>query len=175
MDLYRDARRFPFTLAGAGTIVTTANLPMTPDAARWRATHGGATRLYRGCYVLGPDRPDLLDRCRAALTIAQPQALVGLHTAAALHGFGVVDSVDIHLVLPPGFRLPQQPGLVAHHSVVPANPAMVRGVACTPPARTAIDLARVLPRGPALSVLDAALFSRKCTPERLATELPLHK
>jgi very-short-patch-repair endonuclease len=174
MDLYRAARQFPFTLRGSGIIVCSADLPMTMNAARWRAGRRDLTRIYRGCYVLSPEGPDLLDRCRATLTIA-PRAVIGFHTAAALLGFGVVESEAIHVVLPQGTSVPQQPGIVSHGAKVAVPPVVFRGVACTAPTRTAIDLARVLPRAQALTVLDASLANGACTPEGLMAELALHQ
>lgn len=176
MDLYRDARQYRQTLRGKGTVVVTADLPMTMNAARWREGRAAVNRVFRGCYVLGPSVPDLLDRCRAALAVAGHHAVVGFHTAAALEGFGVVESTDVHLVVPDGFAFPQRSGIAAHRTSIPLpTRAMIAGIACTAPARTAIDLARVLPRPRALCVLDAALSCRACTAEELSAEVALHK
>jgi very-short-patch-repair endonuclease len=118
--------------------------------------------------------PDLLDRVRAALSIAPAQAVVGYHTAAALLGFGVVESADIHLVVAGDGPVPHRPGIVAHTSVLPLDkPDVVLGVPCTPPARCAVDLARTLARPDALSTLDAALAAGRVTADDLATEVTL--
>jgi very-short-patch-repair endonuclease len=175
VTLYRELREFPTTLRGAGVLVPTAELPMSVNAARWRAARSRIARPYRGLYLLGPTPPDLADLAKAALAVAPPHAVVGFHTAAALLGFGVVTSADVHLVVPAGTAFPQRRGITVHQSVVPIGPFAVRGIRCTSPARTAIDLARVLPRPDALAVLDAALASQTCTPAELAEEVRRHR
>jgi hypothetical protein len=49
------------------------------------------------------------------------------------------------------------------------------GLPCAPPARCAVDLARDSDQFEALSVLDAALFSRSCRVEDLAKEVVRHR
>jgi very-short-patch-repair endonuclease len=103
-------------------------------------------------------------------------AVVGFHTAAALHGFGVVDSDSIHVVVPIGGPFPQRPGIVVHQSGLAVAPtALVAGIPCTAPARTAIDLARALPRPRALAVLDACLYCGSCGLDELMAEVALHR
>jgi len=178
MDLYREARLFPKTLGADTTLIRAVDLAdhgITANAAWWRTAHGRMTRPHRGLYVPRAGALDLLDRARAALAVASPDAVVGYHTAAALLGFGVVESPDVHLIVPSGKRFPQRAGIVAHQSVVPVDePAWVHGVPCSPPARTAIDLARAVNRYDGLATLDAALFCAACTPEQLADELVAH-
>lgn len=148
---------------------------MSMNAARWRAGRSRIARPHRGLYLLGDMPPDLADLARAALAIAPPHAVIGFHTAAALLGFGVVGADAVHIVVPAGTAFPQRPGIIAHQSVVPIAPFAVRGIRCTTPARTAIDLARVLARPDALAVLDAALASNTCTPTELAEEVARHR
>ena len=174
MTLYRQLRQFPATLRGEGVLVPTSELPMSMNAARWRAARSRIMRPHRGLYLLGATPPDLEDLARAALAVA-PHAAIGFHTAAALLGFGVVASDDIHIVVPAGTPFPQRPGITVHQSVVPILPFVVRGIRCTTPERTAIDLARVLPRPDALAVLDAALANNTCTPMDLAEEVARHR
>jgi very-short-patch-repair endonuclease len=126
-------------------------------------------RPYRGVYLVGSAAIDLLDRAHAALAVA-PDAVLGYHTAAALHGFGCLESDAVHVVIPAGARFPQRRGIVVHQSIVAVEAAMVLGVPCTTAARTAIDLARRLHRSDALAVLDAAIASGACDPDALATE-----
>jgi very-short-patch-repair endonuclease len=179
MDLYRDARLFPATLRGRNIVASAADLVsggVTERAVRWRSTNGRINRVHRGAYLLGPDLPDLLDRIRAALLVAPAQAVVGYHTAAALFGFGIVSSPDIHLVVPMGGPVPRRPGIEVHESAHPVDkPVSMLGVPCTPAARCVIDLARALCRPDALSTVDAALAAAACTADDLVEELTLHR
>jgi len=179
MDLYRDAREFPRTLRGRNLVASAADLAaggMTERAARWRSGHGRINRVHRGAYLLGPDLPDLLDRVRAALLVAPSYAVVGYHTAAALFGFGIVSSPEIHLVVPMGGLVLHRSGILAHEShLLVDKPIEVLGVPCTPAARCAIDLARALRRADALSIVDAALAAKACTPDDLAEEVDRHR
>jgi hypothetical protein len=146
--LYRTAQQFPATLRGDAVLVPTSKLAISARAARWRASQGRIARPYRGLYLLATTSPDLEDRAKAALALASPHAVIGFHTSAALMGFGVATSDDVHLVVPAGAPFPQRAGIRVHQSVVAIKPFLVRGIPWTSPARTAIDLARVLPRPP---------------------------
>lgn len=177
MDLYRDAQAFPRSLRGRNLLATPADLAasgVSPDAMRWRTDRGRMIRAHRGVYLVGSTRPDMLDRIRAALYVAPAEAVVGYLTAAALLGFGVIEDTAIHLVVPSGGAVSRRPGIVAHESVRPLDkPDMVLGVPCTPAARCAVDLARVLGRPDAMSTLDAALAAAACTIDGLAAEVTL--
>lgn len=101
--------------------------------------------------------------------------MVGFHTAAMLYGFGVVPSDSVHLLIPAGMTFPQRSGITAHQvGLPPGDPVTVLGLPCAAPARCAVDLARACSRVEALSVLDAALFSRACQAEQLAAEVVRH-
>jgi very-short-patch-repair endonuclease len=178
VDLYRDAQRFPLTLKGRGIIAVATDLTragFSSDALRWQAGHGRISRVVRGTYVLGQREPDLLDRIRAALAVCDPQCVVGFHTAAALLGFGVEEDASIHVVVPQGCPFPTHKGIRVHQSTVPVAPVVWQGIPCTPPARTAIDLARVLGRASAVAVLDAALASGGCGVDELFAEVTRHR
>lgn len=179
LHLYRQARDFPRTLAGGRRLATFRDLTqegLSRGAARWRAGHDETIAApFHGIYLIGTTPVDLLDRARAALAASPPHAVLGFQTAAALQGFGVYHSDDVHVVVAADAAFPQRAGIRVHRSVVPPEPVIVHGVACTAPARTAIDLARTLPRPDALAVLDAALSAQACTDQDLAEEVRLHK
>jgi len=102
-------------------------------------------------------------------------AVVGFHTAAALLGFGVLDSHQVHVVIPAGTAHPRVKGVVAHEAVLSTEDrVIVAGFPCTSPARTAIDLARAVRRLDALPVLDAVLRSGRCDMDDLSNELECH-
>lgn len=175
MSLYRAAQQFLASQRGANEVVARSELSMSKAAVQWRSARSRLVRPFRGYYLVGPTPPDVIDRCRAALALASSRAVIGFHTAAALLGFGVLASDDVHLVVPAGDAFPQRSGITVHRSIVPVTPFEVRGVPCTTPARTAIDLARLLPRPDALAVLDAALASQVVTTDDLAAELGSHR
>jgi hypothetical protein len=128
-----------------------------------RVHNGAAHRLFRGAYVFGAAPPTFAERARAALLVSPPGTVLGFDSAAVLHGFGIVETSTIHIVVPPGVAPPQRAGIRVHQSTIPFESVTRCGMPCTPPARTAIDLVRTLPRIDALPVLDAALFARACT------------
>jgi very-short-patch-repair endonuclease len=169
---------FPGTLRGRNRVATLAQLNeqgVSRHAAQWHTEHGRVTRAHRGAYLLGRTQPDLLDRIRAALIVSPANSVVGFHTAAALLGFGVVAADAIHLVVPQGGLLPHRRDIRVHQSVLPVGEAVVRlGIPCTPPARTAVDLARTVHRPLALSILDAALANRSCDKDVLVREVTRH-
>jgi very-short-patch-repair endonuclease len=178
VDLYREAQRFPGTLLGRGITGSTAKLEQSGlhrSARHWRARHGQVSRVVRGAYVLGQREPDLLDRARAALAVCGSECVVGFHTAAAFLGFGIERDAAIHVVVPQGRPFPTHQGIRVHQSVVPIAPIVWQGVACTPPARTAVDLARVLARPSALAVLDATLASGASDVDDLLAEIGRHR
>ncbi len=176
--LYRAAQLYPGTLLGWGATGSAAELEQSGlrrSARHWRARHSQLSRVVRGAYVLGAREPDLLDRVRAALAVCGSECVVGFHTAAAFLGFGIERNAAIHVVVPQGRPFPSHKGIRVHQSVVPIAPMVWQGVACTPPARTAVDLARVLARPSALAVLDAALAAGACSVDELLAELGRHR
>jgi very-short-patch-repair endonuclease len=67
-------------------------------------------------------------------------------------------------------------GIRVHRSIPLVREAMsLGGVPCTTAARTAIDLARTLPRSLALATLDCALANGACTRDALAAEAARHR
>jgi very-short-patch-repair endonuclease len=177
VDLYSRAQLQPAAL-GKGKVATRADLArdgLSRSATLWQADHGRIVRAFRDAYVLGVAAPDIADKARAALAVSGSHCLVGFHTAAALLGFGVVTDDAVHLVVPPGKPFPTHHGIRVHQSVVPVRaPTVWKGIPCTPPARTAIDLARTLDRPYALAILDAALSSGTCTYDDLVMEVAHH-
>jgi hypothetical protein len=177
VDLYQAARDYPCSLRGQARVLSAAEIigaGVSAAAIRWHTRAGRLVQAHRGTYLVGTAVPDLLDRIRAALRVCPAEATVGFHTAAALLGFGVPEDLDIHVVVPAGSPVPRRPGLRVHESALPFRPVIRMGVRCTPPARTATDLARTLGRTTALAVLDAALFARACKPAHLAEEVMRH-
>jgi hypothetical protein len=138
-------------------------------SGRWSAVHD---RTYRS-RTSTPTARLLLSA--AALSIGRPVAAC-LHTAAELHGFGVLDDPVTHVAV--GTELPcRRRGTLWPHqlALAPQDVVALRcGALATTPDRTAVDLARLLPRIDVLPVLDAALAAGVCTAGSLLTELERH-
>jgi hypothetical protein len=116
----------------------------------------------------------LLDRLWAVRRLLPPGGAFSHQTAAALFGFGVLRSANVHLTVPTGSDLPDRRGITAHESALPGEVVEVCGLPCLAPARTAVDLARTTSRPDALAALDAALRAGRCTPRSLAVEVTRH-
>ncbi|MFC5231963.1 hypothetical protein [Pseudonocardia zijingensis] len=99
-----------------------------------------------------------------------------LHTAAELHGFGVLDDATTHVAVRPDEACIRRADLWPHQLALAEDDlARLRcGTLATNPDRTAVDLARTLPRIDVLPVLDAALGAGVCTTESPAAELERH-
>ncbi len=125
-------------------------LPILLSTRSARVRRVSAVRLKRGVYTLASS-----DLARAAA------ALHGLHDAALsrqaaawlLTGGRVGLPREVEVVTPPGSRS----RLAGAHegSLLPGEVFEVAGLRTTSPLRTALDVARLLPRRPALSSLDA--------------------
>src|SRR5690349_10989298 len=114
-DLYETAALLPRQLAAAhpdGPRATASRRELQrrgyDDAALWWRTR--KTRLqrpYRNAYLAGATPPDLLDRLTALRLVLPEESVFTLHTAAMLHGFGILPSDRIHVLVPSGMALPQ--------------------------------------------------------------------
>jgi very-short-patch-repair endonuclease len=100
-----------------------------------------------------------------------------LHTAAELHGFDVLQDPDTHVAVTGPSACLRRPGLWPHQLILgPYDLVRLRcGSVTTGPDRTAIDLARTLPRIDVLAVLDAALACGACSQDTLLSELARHR
>jgi hypothetical protein len=133
-------------ILGAGAL---ASGLLTPDQLRHRYAP-----VFRGVYLLKGHRPTLFERIAAARLIV-PKGVIAGPAAAALHGAKWVDDdVTIDLV----GRCRPQPGLKGREETLRADESTtVRGIPVTTTARTAFDIARRLPRVPAIVHLDAMM------------------
>lgn len=146
----------------------------TPAEVRARLRRGTWRRTpWRGVYVDGemPDDPRTV--VRAAALWLGGDLVACRSTAALLWDFDVrsapaVASGDLHFLAPDAVDNRRLGRLQVHPSSLGTDDAVLRyGVWCTPPGRTACDVARLGAPVDALATLDAALRSRHCTPEAL--------
>lgn len=155
------------------------NSGISEGAVRGRIDRGQLWRPFNDTYLSAAAARQLPHaRLRALLVRLPPAALICRQSAALLHGFGdfIVKPVDdrVHVLLPAGVSRPRLRGVIVHETALPAEPFLVDGVACTSPARTAVDLARASVRMDALPVLDGALRVAHCELDDLASEIALH-
>ena len=120
---------------------------------------GVLERIWQGTYCRG--EPDDLTRLRGLDHACGTTVPVCLGTAAALHGFDTEEPADLHVLSPAGSRLRSAAGLVVHRRDG-APLVRVGERLATPPAWTAVEVARSLHRPRALATLDAALRSGTC-------------
>ncbi|AKS30698.1 hypothetical protein [Mycolicibacterium goodii] len=122
-------------------------------------------RLYPGVYAKGV--PTLRDRTIGAWLWSGRRAVVAGVAASAIHGAAWVDpDITIELVWRNG-RPPD--GLVVRNETLAADEVTrVVGLPVTTPARTALDLARHLPRDEAVTRIDALAWTRRVTVAEVA-------
>lgn len=163
------AQHGAFTTAQAMSCYSHGELRALLRSGRWEGVFTGTYRLKSG--EPGPR----LRLSAAGLSIGR-EVPACLHTAAELHGFGVLDDAVTHIAVGPDEPCARRADLWPHQLAL-ATDDLVRlrcGVLATTADRTAIDLARRLPRLDVLPVLDAALAAGACTPESLVAELKRH-
>jgi hypothetical protein len=121
---------------------------------------GVLERIWQGIYCRGEPTEEL--RLRGLDLSSGSTVPVCLGTAAALYGFDTENTRDLHVLNPPGGQLRGSDGLVVHRrDDVPLT--LVNDRPVTPPAWTAVEVARELRRPRALATLDAALRSETCS------------
>jgi hypothetical protein len=163
------AQHGAFTTAQAMSCYSRGELRALVHSGRWEGVFAGTYRLTSG--EPGPR----LRLSAAGLSIGR-EVLACLHTAAELHGFGVLDDTITHVAVGPDEPCARRAELWPHQlALAAADVVRLRcGALVTTADRTAIDLARTLPRIDVLPVLDAAIAAGACTPDSLAVELERH-
>ncbi|HEY1489304.1 MAG TPA: type IV toxin-antitoxin system AbiEi family antitoxin [Micromonosporaceae bacterium] len=140
-----------------------AGLTFAEIGARCRS--GEFSRLMRGAYLLnadlrnGPSRADLV---RAAVASFGASAVVGLQTAAELHGIGGAPaSSRIHIITPRtagrGRRILDTTVSAHQFELLDEDVNEIGGIRVTTPARTLMDLVCCLDRMDAVAVADSCL------------------
>jgi hypothetical protein len=163
------AQHGAFTTAQAMSCYTRGELRALLHSGRWAGVFTGTYRVNTG------DPSARLRLSAAGLSIGH-EVPACLHTAAELHGFGVLDDVVTHVAVAPDEPCARRADLWPHQlSLTSGDVVRLKcGALVTTAVRTAIDLARNLPRIDVLPVLDAALAAGACTPASLALELDRH-
>jgi hypothetical protein len=163
------AQHGAFTAAQAMSCYSRGELRTLLRSGRWEA-------VFTGTYRVESAEPGPRLRLSAAGLSIGREVPACLHTAAELHGFGVLDDAVTHVAVRPDEPCARRADLWPHQLAL-ATVDLIRlrcGALATTADRTAIDLARTLPRIDVLPVLDVALAAGVCTPESLAAELDRH-
>jgi Transcriptional regulator, AbiEi antitoxin len=163
------AQHGAFTTAQVMSCYSRAELRALLRSGRW-------ARVFTGTYRVEAGEPSASLRLSAAGLSIGREVPACLHTAAQLHGFGVLDDVVTHVAVAPDEPCARRAGLWPHQlALTPDDLARLKcGALVTAADRTAVDLARTLPRIDVLPVLDAALAAGVCTRASLAMELDRH-
>ena len=113
-------------------------------------------RIHAGVFVLGGTRIDHQLRVRAAIEAVGPDALASHQSAAWLQGLLDRPPDRVHLTSGPSRQ--SVAGVIVHRSqtVVTAR-LRFRGIECTPPGRTLVDLAATMSPGQLDGAVDRAL------------------
>lgn len=153
-------------LDAQGGVVTSAQALtfLTRRGLEARLNSGGLQRVWYGIYGRGEVTTAL--RLRGLDLAAGTTVAACMGTAAAVHGFDIERTTDLHILNPVGRQLRSTDGLVVHRrSGAPMT--SVAGRPATTPAWTAIEVARGLRRPRSLATLDAALRSGACSRDEL--------
>jgi len=153
-----------------------ALLCYSPGEIKARLAGGQWVSVFAGSHRLARADPTARLRTAAAGLSLGREVPACLHTAAELHGFGVLIDPVTHVAVPGTTPFLHRSDLWPHQLVL-SEGDLTRlrcGTVATTAERTAVDLARTLPRLDALPVLDAALAAGVCTQEALASEASRH-
>jgi very-short-patch-repair endonuclease len=134
---------------------------LTASAVRDRVKAGRLYRIHRGVYAVGHARLTAHGRIMAAVLACGPRAVASHRAAAGLLGLRQDNSAKVDVTVPRRSAR-QRPGVVAHatRTLRPADITHRHGIPCTSVARTALDLAEVVPRRQVERLLEQALMLR---------------
>lgn len=146
---------------------------LSPDALRWAVCSGRLVRLWRGVYCLPGTESDVVTLLAGLEASTGTTVVACLETAAAVMGFAVDRSADVH-VLAGRHGLGSRPGLQVHQRLG-APLARCRGRLVTAPAHTAIELAAQQRRPRAMATLDAVMREQHRTTDQLLAALGVQR
>lgn len=132
---------------------------------------GRSVALFRGVHVDASHADGLLPRIAAAMATQSRQAVVGMQTAAVLHGLRWLPAAwsapdaPVHVVVPQDDARRSRRGLRLHRRLVGGSDReVVCGVPCLSVARTLVELARMaLPELLVVQLIDGALYDKRTT------------
>ena len=127
-----------------------------------RVRAGRLHRLYRGVFAVGHRHLSRHGRWIAAVLALGEDALLSHVSAAALWGIRPSTASAIHVTLPTGAGRPHRAGIVVHRSRALRQEDIARhdAIPVTSVARTLLDIAGVLTRGPLERAVERSLQLR---------------
>jgi len=166
-------------------IMTTAELlaaGCSADQIRTRARRGDLLRLGRGVYAGGVRARELMTmaggdqllKIAAAAAVTGPDAAVSHQSAAALQRIDLLGPTYplVALTCPPRRGWHSRPGIRLHAATLPAEQVTAYlGMLLTTPARTVVDLARMLDFRAGVVAADSALHRKLTSREELRAVL----
>lgn len=168
--------RSPLPLDGPFSGAEAREKGVSPKQLRTCVRRGLVREVVHGAYVAMQVPDTIALRASALRLVLSPAAVVTDRTAAWLHGIDVLPRSAVHAPVPLDVfstveSRVRRPGIHSGiRGLAPADISEVAGVAATTPARTALDLGRLMRRHDALGALDA--FLRYGVPrETLESEL----
>ena len=167
------ARRLALRQHGVLTAGQARSCGLSGDDVWARLRRGLWQPVLRGSYLVDAELYGEVPRqarMQAALLTHGPHAVLGLGSAAEVHGLQGLPRTGqpVDVVLPPGLHRHQRDGLRLHWwPLARDDVALVDGLRVTVPARTLADLVPRLDRPSALSVLDSALHLQRIPPAAL--------
>jgi hypothetical protein len=144
---------------------------LSARAVQHKVATGRLHLVARGIYAAG--RPDLSHEgaWTAALLSCGPEAVLSHRSAAALWGIHWPEGSSITVTVPPAVRR-RRPGIAIHRTTLgKADIARRHGLRTTAPARTLLDLARVLQRPQLEAAINVADQHDLVDPESLRSQL----
>lgn len=169
------ARRLARTQHGVVTAGQARACGLLPDDVRVRVRAGLWLRVFQGAYLVDAPLYDDLPtsaRMQAALLVQGPRAVLGLRSAAEVHGLqGLIGGpLPVDVVLPRGLERHQREGISLHWWPLRRDEVtVIAGLRVTVVPRTLADLVPRVDRPTGLCLLDSALHLKRMEVADLAT------
>ncbi|GAA5118607.1 hypothetical protein [Haloechinothrix salitolerans] len=171
---HRTLRITPGTVRdGIATTAALRDAGLSRGMISTRCRPGGPwQRLLPGVVMLATGTPTRRQKLRAAVEYAGQNSVITGEDALAAHGVSVEPRDPVRLLVPTSKRLSPRDFVVPERSTRLPRPVFVDELPFAPPARAAIDVARVASDVMALrSVLAMVLHNGLCSPTELSDEL----
>lgn len=145
----RDLRRQLFNAAaehrGYFTAAQARALGYSYQAQAHHVSAGNWLRIDRGLFRLTDWVPEIHDDLARWTLWSRGRGVVSYEAALSVHGIGEFESAQVHLTVPPGFRM-RDDAVALHYAVLPGVDVVERtGFRVTTPVRSIIDVAAFAP------------------------------
>ncbi|MBO0731557.1 MAG: DUF559 domain-containing protein [Acidimicrobiaceae bacterium] len=168
-----DSKGLDRWLAGHEGVVTRAEVAQlggTKSYVQHQLASGAWRRVGPGVYAAASAPTTAHQSVRIALAGAGPDAVASHLTASWLWRLVDRPPAEVHITVPPE-RRPRLRGAQVHRSRIATAGTVAAGLRCTPPLRTLIDCATVVPPEMLGDLVDRALAAKLLRADRLARDL----